>query len=45
MFANKIPRETHAIEFVFVLDVLSNEFERVHRPLHRRVELPDLVHL
>jgi hypothetical protein len=25
--------------------VLSNEFERVHRPLHRRVQLPDLVHL
>jgi hypothetical protein len=45
IFANKLPRETHAIEFVFVLDVLSNEFERVHRPLHRRVQLPDIVHL
>ena len=34
---------TYAFEFIFILDVLSNKLERIHGPLHRRVQLTDIV--
>ncbi len=41
----RLDLRTYAVEIVFVLDVLSNKLQGVHRLLERRVDLSFIVSL